>query len=147
MPGYWLFSVLGVGITYVDVRRHRLPHVTTGALWSSCGTLFVIESVHSGRSVHLIEAMSSGLAVSAAMLLIALAAPGQLGLGDVHFAGAVAFTLGWLRWEIAAVAVVIALAIQWIWTLIAVARTRDRKIALPFGPALFGAWVIAITVA
>ncbi|MFI0791598.1 hypothetical protein ACH4OY_02680 [Micromonospora rubida] len=33
------------------------------------------------------------------MLAIVLALPGQLGLGDVMFVGAIAFNLGWLGWQ------------------------------------------------
>ncbi|MER7273497.1 prepilin peptidase [Dactylosporangium sp. NPDC000244] len=143
-PGYWLFSVLGVGLTYVDLRRRRLPHLVIGTIWAICAILFTAESVYRHQVGDLAEAVISGLAVSAALMLIALAAPGQLGLGDVHLAGTVAFTLGWLEWKSAAMAIAVALTFQWVWTVITVVRTRHRGVALPLGPALFGAWVIAI---
>ncbi|MEU1860280.1 prepilin peptidase [Micromonospora aurantiaca (nom. illeg.)] len=147
MLGYWLFSVLGVGLSCVDCRRHRLPHSITGTLWVICAFLFTAESVYHRQVAHLAEAALSGIAVSAALMLLAMALPGQLGLGDVHFAGAIAFTLGWLQWENAATAIVAALIFQWIWTVMAVAKTHDRTMTLPLGPALFGAWVVTIAIA
>lgn len=145
-PGYWLFNVLGVGLSYTDIRRHRLPHTIIGTLWSVCAALFTIEALHNNRWAILAEAIGSGLAVSAALLLVALIAPGQLGLGDVHFAGAVAFTLGWFGWQVAVVAILYALVAQWILALWVSLRTGDRSARLPLGPALFGAWVVMVVV-
>ncbi|GIF74141.1 prepilin peptidase [Asanoa siamensis] len=142
-PGYWLFSVLGVGLSYVDLRLRRLPHLATGVLWSTCAALFLIESIRLGVTTHLIQAVTCGTLVSMSMLLAALALPGQLGLGDVHLAGAVAFTLGWLDWKIALTAITGAWIAQGIWGWMSVLRTRRRGIALPFGPTLFVAWAIA----
>ena len=81
--------------------------------------------------------------MSAALLLTAFAAPGQLGLGDVHFAGATAFALGWLGWQVSATALLTALAAQWILALVTAARSRQRSTKLPFGPVLFGAAILA----
>ncbi|WP_203780166.1 prepilin peptidase [Paractinoplanes rishiriensis] len=142
-PGYWLFSVLGVGLSYIDLRRHRLPHAMVGATWLTCAVLFTIESINDGRFTALAQAICSGLAVSAILLLVALVAPGQLGLGDVHFAGATAFTLGWLGWQVSATAILTALVAQWVLALVTVARSRDRSTKLPFGPVLFGASILA----
>ncbi|GAA3346529.1 hypothetical protein GCM10020358_57860 [Amorphoplanes nipponensis] len=143
-PGYWLFSVLGVGLTYTDLRRHRLPHAMVGATWLTCAVLFTVESIIDDRFTTLTQAAVSGLVVSAALLLTALAAPGQLGLGDVHFAGATAFILGALGWQVSATAILAALIGQWIFALVTVARSRERSTKLPFGPALFGAAILAM---
>lgn len=108
-----------------------------------CAILFTIESINSGRFTALAQAAGSGLAVSAVLLLTALAAPGQLGLGDVHFAGATAFTLGWLGWQVSATAILTALVAQWILALVTVIRNCQRSTKLPFGPVLFGAAIMA----
>ena len=143
-PGFWLFSVLGVGLSYVDIRRRRLPNVATGAVWSVCAALFFIESAHGGRATHLMQAIGCGLLILVGMLIVALAAPGQLGLGDVHFAAAITFTLSWIRWEIGVAAIIVAWLVQAAWTLPAAMYFRRTATPFPFGPTLFGVWVVAV---
>ena len=63
LPAFLLFGVFGVGLTIVDLRRHRLPQAMTGALCLMCAVAFTIESLTSGHVDVLIVPMLEGLAV------------------------------------------------------------------------------------
>ncbi|MGI5238766.1 prepilin peptidase [Dactylosporangium sp. CA-139066] len=146
-PGYWLFSALGIGLVCTDMRTLRLPHSATGILWLTCGTLFIAESVSREHFAKLVTAAGSGVAVCALLLLVALLAPGQLGLGDVNFAGAIAFSLGWISWRAAIAAILVAFVAQWIAMKVLSIKADERSDGLALGPALYGGWLLAIAFA
>ncbi len=45
LPAFWLVTVLGAGLAFVDIRRQRLPHVLTGLLWAACASCFVADAI------------------------------------------------------------------------------------------------------
>lgn len=144
LPAFWLFAVLGVGLAITDLRRHRLPHVMTGALWIACSVGTAVESLATGHVRALVVAACAGVAVIVLALVIALALPGQLGLGDVSLAGVVAMSLGWLSLHAAAVGLVSGIMLQATLALAMVLRGHDRLYRVAFGPALFTGWLVAI---
>lgn len=143
LPAFWFFAVVGVGLAVIDVRCRRLPHRLTGALWASCGLSFIAATGIGGDVEPLFRAVGTGAVTTAVLLLVALAMPGQLGLGDVVLTGAVAFSLGWLGWHTAAVGVLAGLFIQ---AAVAVAVRLRRAVdtAMPMGPALVAGWLLAV---
>ncbi|MDM4721369.1 prepilin peptidase [Micromonospora sp. WMMA1363] len=140
MPAFWAFAVVGVGLAVIDVRRRRLPYALTGTLATVCVICFLVAAAINGNYAALLRAVVAGSATTAALLLIALALPGQLGLGDVALAGAITLSLGWLSWQAAAVGILCGLMIQGFLGVVAKARTRIDS-ALPMGPALLAGWL------
>ncbi|WP_285687878.1 prepilin peptidase [Actinoplanes sp. NBRC 103695] len=143
LPAFWVFAVLGVGLAIIDARCRRLPHRLTGALWASSGLCFVVVAATGGGAQPVIRAAGAGFATAAVLLLVALALPGQLGLGDVMFAGAVTFTLGWLSWQAAVIGILAGLLTQGVVVLAVKVFGRDQA-ASPMGPALLTGWLLAI---
>ena len=144
-PAFWLFAVVGIGLSIMDVRRHRLPHALTGGLWAACIVCFTAAATVEGDVDPLRRAIIAGVAASAGLLAIALALPGQLGLGDVVLGGAVTLSLGWLSWRAALLGLVAALLLQ-----AAVGlgvSVRARQAVIPMGPALIAGWLVAICAA
>ncbi len=144
LPAYWLFGVLAVTLTVVDLRHRRLPHILTGALWISTALGQAAESLASGHILPFAVAAAAGAGATALALGVALALPGQLGFGDVSLSGAIAMSLGWLGVEVAAFGLVAGIVIQALVALFQVVRTHDRLYHLPFGPALLVGWLIAL---
>ncbi|MDG4790179.1 prepilin peptidase [Micromonospora sp. WMMD1102] len=147
LPAFWLFAVLGVGLAIIDLRCRRLPHRLTGSLWLSSGLIFLAAAVLSGDVEPLLRAAGAGGVTSAILLLVALAMPGQLGLGDVVLAGAITFNLGWLSWQVAVAGLLAGLVFQG-----SVGIARDSKRAgranpSPTGPALVAGWLLAVAFA
>ncbi|MEV0611159.1 prepilin peptidase [Polymorphospora rubra] len=143
LPAFWAFAILGVGLAIIDVRRRRLPHRLTGALWALCGLSFLGASIVNGSIEPLLRAAGVGVATITIMLTIALALPGQLGFGDVVFAGAVTFSLAWLSWHAAVLGLLAGLFIQAAVAGAVGIRRRDAAVA-PMGPALMAGWLLGV---
>jgi leader peptidase (prepilin peptidase)/N-methyltransferase len=143
LPSFWLFAVIGVGLAIIDVRCRRLPHSLTGALYVSSGFCFVAAAVTGGDVEPLARAIGAGAATAAVLLVVALALPGQLGLGDVVLAGAVTFSLGWLGVQVAVVGLIAGLTVQGVAAIVVKLR-RAGMAALPMGPALVAGWLLAV---
>lgn len=143
LPSFWLFAVVGVGLAIIDVRCRRLPHSLTGILFVSSGLCFVAAAMTDGDVGPLLRAIGSGAATAAILLVVALALPGQLGLGDVVLAGATTFSLGWLSWQAAVFGILSGLLLQGL-VAVLVLSAGHRNSRLPMGPALVAGWVLAL---
>lgn len=144
LPAFWLFAVLGIGLAITDLRQRRLPHAITGTLWIACSVGMAIESVVTREAHSLIAAILAGAAVALLALVIALALPGQLGLGDVSLSGVIAMSLGWLSWQAAVSGLVMGIGAQAVVALVKRAQGASRRSRVPFGPALLLGWLAAI---
>ncbi|MDI6104363.1 prepilin peptidase [Actinoplanes sp. NEAU-A12] len=146
LPAFWLFAVLGVCLAVIDLRRRRLPHAITGTLVAACILCFTADASLGGDPGSLLRALATGSITAVALLTVALALPGQLGLGDVALAGAVTLSLGWLSWHAAATGIVGAFLLQGAAAL--AIRTGTRKDGImPMGPALVTGWLVAVLLA
>jgi leader peptidase (prepilin peptidase)/N-methyltransferase len=98
-----------------------------------------------GDADRLVVAVLTSAVTGSALLLVALALPGQLGLGDVNFASALALSLGWLHWDAAPMGLFAAFGIQAAFVLgLRVTRRQVRgwREGIPLGPALFVGWLL-----
>jgi leader peptidase (prepilin peptidase)/N-methyltransferase len=139
-----IFVVVGVGLAAIDIRRHRLPHVLTGLLGAASIALFSADAMISGSPVATARAAATGATVAAMFLGVALALPGQLGLGDTLFAGVLSTSLGWLNISSAVLGLIVALLIQVAVVFCRVLWIPDRRHILPFGPALLAGWMVGV---
>ncbi|RZU48768.1 hypothetical protein EV385_0492 [Krasilnikovia cinnamomea] len=87
----------------------------------------------------------AGTLTALAMLTMALAFSGQLGLGDVALLGVVNLNLAWLSWQAALAGVLIAFMLQGILVLTCKGRTETRATS-PMGPAIWAGWLLAVFV-
>jgi hypothetical protein len=146
LPAFWLFAILGVGLAIIDLRCRRLPHAVTGTIVATCILCFAIDASVAGDLSPLRRALATGSITAVVMLTVALALPGQLGLGDVALAGATTLSLGWLSWQAAVTGIIGAFALQG--TVALAARTATRRDGLiPMGPALVTGWLGAVLLA
>lgn len=147
VPIFWLTAVLGTTLAIIDVRCHRLPHTLTSVLWGVGGACLVADAIVGWESGHLIVAGVSALATAGTLLLIALAFPGQLGLGDVNLAGALALSLGWRHWSAPLTGLLTAFVLQAIVvagrSVLGVRRRKERD-GFPLGPALGLSWLVTM---
>jgi leader peptidase (prepilin peptidase) / N-methyltransferase len=146
MPAYSLCGVLGVALAIVDVRTRRLPYAMTGVMFASCAVAFGVSAVGGGDARPLIRAVLAAALASTGFLGLALAFPGQLGLGDVVLVGWVAFSLAWFGWRVAVVGLLTGLIIQAAVGILVLVRAGPRG-TLPMGPALLIGWLVGVLVA
>lgn len=141
-PALFVLGVLLVAVVAPDLRERRIPDRAL-----SVAAPFVIVSVVAAGLLHddlarVVVAVSSGVAVFGALLLVAVAFPGGLGMGDVKLATLASVALGWFGAAAAAVAIGVALATAWV-VGAAARRTGRWSTGVPFAP--FYAVGVALT--
>jgi leader peptidase (prepilin peptidase)/N-methyltransferase len=145
-PALVVCSVVGVALAIVDLRCRRLPYAMTSVLYLSAGLAFAAAAVADRDAIPIFRAAASSAAALAALLVLALALPGQLGLGDVFLFGWVVFSLAWFGWHPVVVGVLAGLIGQ----AVAAAALRIRHgpgYKLPMGPALLLGWFVGVAAA
>ncbi len=142
-----VLGVLGVGMGYVDLRRHLLPdRFTVPALLT--GALLLAGAAAAGgvdgwTGYARAWACAGGLLL--VYLLMALVYPAGLGLGDVKLAGALGLHLGWLGWWGPVVGTFAAFLIGGaVGVVLLVAGRATRRSAVPFGPSMLLGALLAV---
>ena len=138
-PAWWLFAVGGTVLAVVDAQRNLLPARVVHPLSLLEAAVLSIAADATDDGVALVRAALAALIVGAGWFLLAFAAGGGVGLGDVRVATLTAALLGWLGWtaviraQLMAAVLIVATAL-----VVAVARPdlRGRKMPVPLGPAL-----------
>jgi len=82
LPAYLLLAAVGVALFWVDVDVHRLPEALTLPCLPAVALLLAIASATTGDWGALARAVACGVAAWVAYVILALAVPGGLGLGD-----------------------------------------------------------------
>ncbi|MGH3947503.1 MAG: hypothetical protein ACRDSE_00025 [Pseudonocardiaceae bacterium] len=142
---YWLCGLSAVALAIIDLRRRRLPFAITGGMYLVCGVTFLIESAVSRDAAALLRATGIAALTLGGFLVLALALPGQLGLGDVVFTGWIVFSLGWFSWRAAVLGLVVGLLVQLAAVgVLGLGSSRSRL--LPMGPALLAGWVVGLLI-
>jgi len=136
LPAWWLpvpvaLSWLAVVLTATDLVHRRLPNVITGPAYpAAIGLLAVTCAAGAGFGLGA-RAITAGAALFAVYAVVHLAAPGQLGAGDVKLAGVVGVALGAVSWPALLLGEVIAAMVT---MLLAVIERHER--GAPHGPGM-----------
>lgn len=139
-PAWIALAWIAAPIVRTDLARHRIPDVLNVAALGAGGVLLLVplEGAAYGR------AWLAALAVSAAMLVLALVGPSGLGMGDVKLAPALGLYLGYLGWNAVLVGIVAGFVLGALAALAVLVRDAAARkplagalrTALPFGPFL-----------
>jgi len=139
--GLLVVRLSAVALAIIDLRRRRLPFAITSAMYLVCGVAFLVEPAVSRDAAALLRAAGITALTLGGLLVLALALPGQLGLGDVVFAGWIVLSLGWFSWRAAVLGLVVGLLVQLaVAGVLGLGSSRSRM--LPMGPALLAGWVV-----
>jgi leader peptidase (prepilin peptidase)/N-methyltransferase len=137
LSAYLVFAATAIALALIDLDVHRLPNVIVGP---SYGVLAVLLAFGADGSVARAAWGTAGL--FAFFLVVALVAPGAMGLGDVKLAGVVGGMTAYLSWGAFLTAAFGAFLLGALAGLVLIAVKRaGRKTAVPFGPfMLVAAW-------
>jgi leader peptidase (prepilin peptidase)/N-methyltransferase len=144
LPAWLWFVAVGLLLTVVDLREQLLPNrvLLPGLLGGLA--LLALAAGADGDWSSLGRAALAGGAAFAVLLVMALAAPSGLGMGDVKLAGLLGLYLGWLGWPVVLVGFLLGFLLQAVVGLALLAARRvGRRTGLPFGPALLGGALVA----
>lgn len=139
------FGVLGSVLAVLDVTTRRLPNRLVLPSYPIAVLLLGLAAFISGAWWPLARA-SIGMAVLAGLFgALAVAFPGQLGLGDVKLAGLLGLYLAWFG--LSALATGLLLAWSMAAFAVAIGRLGHRRRSLPLAPFLVLGTLIAILTA
>lgn len=139
-PAWIALAAISAPIVRTDLARHRIPDVLNVAAASAGALLLLVplDGAAYGR------AWLGALAVTAALLALALIGPSGLGMGDVKLGPALGLSLGYLGWNAVLVGIVAGFVLGALAALAVLVRDAAARkpisgalrTALPFGPFL-----------
>jgi leader peptidase (prepilin peptidase)/N-methyltransferase len=145
LPAYWWFAGVAITLTLTDLDHQRIPNrilfpgTIVAAILLACG------AVLDGEPEGLLRALGGGAAYFALLYLIALAARGGFGFGDVKLALLLGLFLAYRSWTVLVVGAFAAFLIGGVVAVIlVVARRAGRKDAIAFGPAMVAGAALAL---
>lgn len=139
LPAFLVVMAAGTAISIVDLREKRIPNrmllVASPIVVALLGAGLLVR----GEPQRLLAALGGAAALFALFLVIALAVPAAMGMGDVKLAallGAALGAAGWMAWLAGLLA---AFLIGGIVAIVALASRRvGLRGSIPFGP-----WMVA----
>lgn len=132
-----------VALALIDIDTHRLPNRIVLPAYPLFLVLLTLSSTLTGAWGALVRGSVGMVVLGGVYLLLALAVPRGMGLGDVKLAGVLGLLLAYLGWGPLAVGAFAAFLLGGTFgmVLLVVGRAR-RSTGIPFGPwMLLGAWV------
>jgi leader peptidase (prepilin peptidase)/N-methyltransferase len=146
--GAWLaFAVAGVILGAIDIQVRRLPTPIIVVAAAVDTPLVAAATIAAGGTRMFGAAALCGVVVGAAYLVLALAVPSGLGLGDVRLAALAGLLLGAESWNAVVLGAIgpFLLGAPVAGVLLALRRI-DRDTAIPFGVLLVAGAILAVAI-
>jgi leader peptidase (prepilin peptidase)/N-methyltransferase len=137
LPGYWWAAGAAIALTLTDLDCRRIPDriLVPGIVGS--GALLALGSLLAGDPWAVLRALAGGVAYFGLLLLVALAARGGFGFGDVKLGFLLGLVLAHRSWGTLLVGAFAGFAVGGLAAVALLAARRvHRKDAIPFGPAM-----------
>jgi leader peptidase (prepilin peptidase)/N-methyltransferase len=147
VPAFLWLAAAGVALAAIDLDTRRLPNVLTYSTFGAGAVLLLLPASLDDRWGDYGRAWSGAAVLGLVYLLLALARPGGMGLGDVKLATVLGFFLGFLGWDVLVVGAFVAFVLGAATAvgLMLVGRASG-KTALPFGPFMLISALASIAV-
>lgn len=148
VPGYLWFAGVGIALALIDLDTRRLPNVIVLPSYPVLAVLLAASSWWRHDWWSLARGTIGGAILFAIFFAIAFAYPAGMGFGDVRLSGVVGGVLAYLSWPTLVIGsfggfllgAVVGVALL-------AGRAGDRRTAVPFGPFMIAAALVAIVVA
>lgn len=135
-----VYVPLALALSVVDVREHRLPNPLVLALTAAVLVVIAATAALSpGARAACLFALVLGAVVAVLGIALALVAPGLIGMGDAKVAPVIAVVCALLGAEAVLAAVLGVAVLGGLVGIIVLARTRDPRARIPYGPVLLAA--------
>lgn len=143
LVAYLYLAASGIALALIDLDVHRLPNSLVLPGYAVGASLLGTAAVLSGEPGRLLSAGIGALGLAAFYLLLAVARPGGMGMGDVKLAGVLGMFLGFVGWGALVVGAFAAFVLGGLFSIaLILARRAGRAARIPFGPwMLAGAWL------
>ncbi|MFZ7087335.1 prepilin peptidase [Curtobacterium sp. RRHDQ10] len=143
LVAFLYLMAISVALALIDLDTHTLPNAITYPSYVVLAVLLAGVSALGGDWMPFVRGLIGAAVLGVAYLVLAVAVPGGMGLGDVKLAGILGLVLAYLGWGPLAVGAFAAFLLGGTFSLVLmIARKVGRKSGIPFGPwMLAGAWV------
>lgn len=148
LPGYWWATGAAITLTLTDLDHRRLPDRILLPGIIGAAVLLVAGSLLESDPWAILRALAGGAGYFALLLLVALAARGGFGFGDVKLGFLLGMVLAHRSWAALVVGAFAGFAVGGLVSLgLLAARRVGRKDAIPFGPAMVAGAALALVFA
>ncbi len=148
LPAYLYLASVGVALALIDLDVRRLPDSIVLPSYVVSVLLLLPAGARQADGADAARALAGMAAMLVLYFALALAYPNGLGFGNVKLAGLVGLYLGWLSWPALFLTAVGGVGIAALSGMTALAARRaTRYMAVPLGPCLISAAVLALFVA
>ena len=145
VPAYLYFVAIGVALTMIDIDTKRLPNAIVLPSYPVIAVLLAISAGVEGDWWALARAGIGAAILLGFYLALTLAYPAGMGMGDVKLSGVLGGVLGYLSWTTLAIGAFGGFLLGSVGGILVLATGRgNRKTAIPFGPYMIAAAVLAI---
>lgn len=134
---------VSVALALIDLDTQTLPNRIVLPMYPVLGVLLAGASALTGDWGALVRGLGGMAVLGGVYLLLAIAVPRGMGLGDVKLAGALGLLLAYLGWGPLAVGAFAAFLLGGTFGIgLVLVRRTGRSTGIPFGPwMLLGAWI------
>jgi leader peptidase (prepilin peptidase)/N-methyltransferase len=145
---YLYLVAIGVALTMIDIDHKRLPDTIVLPSYAVLAALLVAASAASGDWWALARAGIGGAILFGLYFALAYAYPAGMGFGDVKLSGLLGGALAYLSWTTLVVGAFGGFLLGAVGGIAVMASGRgNRKTAIPFGPYMIAAAILALFVA
>lgn len=139
------FAVCALALSFIDLREHRLPNRIIYPWAVIALGLLMPTALLLGQPSAVLRALAAALVWGGVFLLVRLAAPPALGMGDVKLSVVLGLYTGFLGWDTVLAAVVLSFMLGGlVSTGLLVSGRGTAKTAVLFGPFLLLGTAIAL---
>lgn len=142
LPAVLYLVAVGVALALIDLDVHRLPDAVVLPSYPVAAVLLLLSDLAPADGLDggaWLRALVGAAGLLTFYLVLFVARPGGMGLGDVKLAGLLGLYLGWFGWGSLVVGAFGAFVLGGAFSVVLLASGRaGRKSGVPFGP-----WMIA----
>jgi leader peptidase (prepilin peptidase)/N-methyltransferase len=148
VPAYLYFAAIGIALAMIDLDTRRLPSAIILPSYPVLAVLLTGSAWWQHDWWSLARAGVGGAALFAFFFALAFAHPSGMGFGDVRLSGIIGGMLGYLSWSALVIGAFGGFLLGAIVGMAVLAsRKGDRHSALPFGPFMVFAALVAVVAA
>ena len=131
LPAYLCFAAIGIALALIDLDVKRLPNAIVLPSYPVLAVLLALDTDPDA----LLRAAIGAVALFGFYFVVAIAAPGAMGFGDVKLAGVIGGMTAYLSWGTFLVGAFFGFLFGALAGIALMAAGQaERKTALPFGP-------------
>jgi leader peptidase (prepilin peptidase)/N-methyltransferase len=147
LPGFLVFFAALLAVAAIDLEHYIVPNRIVASTLAVSLPLLAVAALADDRWGSLGRAVLGAVGAGAALLVVNLAAPRGMGMGDVKLALVLGLYLGWLGLAHVVLGLFLGFLLGALGGVLLIALgLRTRKDHVPFAPFLAGGAVVAVLV-